>query len=52
MAHELGLETVVEVIESAAQLEKLTDLEMDLGQGFLLGVPDTVAVWRGKVAYL
>ncbi len=52
MAHELGLETVVEVIESAAQLDKLTELKMDLGQGFLLGVPDTVAVWRGKVNYL
>ncbi len=52
MAHELGLETVVEVIETAAQLQKLRGLAMDLGQGYLLGVPDSVAVWRGKLNYL
>ena len=52
MAHELGLETVVEVIETAAQLQKLRGLAMDLGQGYLLGVPDSVAVWQGKLNYL
>lgn len=52
MARDLGLETVVEFIETAAQATKLEALEMDLGQGYLLGVPDPVPVWRGKINYL
>ncbi|RMG33632.1 MAG: EAL domain-containing protein [Gammaproteobacteria bacterium] len=52
MAHELGLTTVVEVIETLDQFDRLEAMRMDLGQGFLLGVPDTVPVWRGKISYL
>ncbi|HIE55530.1 MAG TPA: EAL domain-containing protein, partial [Chromatiaceae bacterium] len=39
MAHELGLKTVVELIETTAQADKLELLRMDLGQGYLLGIP-------------
>ena len=52
MARELNLETVVEVIETVAQVDKLRELDMDIGQGYLLGIPDTVAVWKGKLNYL
>ncbi len=52
MAAELGLKTVVEVIEHPSQLEKLQGLGMDIGQGYLLGVPDTARVWLGKFNYL
>ncbi|WJW75469.1 EAL domain-containing protein [Thiohalobacter sp. IOR34] len=52
MAQRLGLETVVEFIETIEQAEKLESLEMDFGQGYLLGVPDPVPVWRGKINYL
>ena len=52
MARELNLVTVVEFIETIRQAEKLEALQMDLGQGYLLGVPDPVPVWQGKLAYL
>ncbi|RMG28977.1 MAG: EAL domain-containing protein [Gammaproteobacteria bacterium] len=52
MAKELNLVTVVEFIETLVQAERLEALQMDLGQGYLLGVPDPVPVWQGKLAYL
>ncbi len=52
MAKELNLVTVVEFIETLMQAERLEALQMDLGQGYLLGVPDPVPVWQGKLAYL
>ncbi len=52
MARELNLVTVVEFIETIRQAEKLEALKMDLGQGYLLGVPDPVPVWQGKLVYL
>ena len=52
MARELNLVTVVEFIETNRQAEKLEALKMDLGQGYLLGVPDPVPVWQGKLVYL
>jgi EAL domain-containing protein (putative c-di-GMP-specific phosphodiesterase class I) len=52
MARELGLETVAEFIETLEQAERLEAAQIDFGQGFLLGVPDPVAVWLGKLSYL
>ncbi len=52
MARELELETVVEFIETPQQLHTLEAMRMDLGQGFLLGLPDPIPVWRGKLTYL
>ena len=42
----LGLETLAEGIETAAQLDELVRLECDSGQGFLLATPLTVADLR------
>ena len=36
-AHALGLEVTAEGIETRAQLERLTDLGCDRGQGYLIG---------------
>ena len=52
MARELGMETVVEMVETPDQAERLRHLEIDFGQGYFLGVPDPVPVWQGKLAYL
>jgi len=52
MARELELQTVVEFIETAEQADRLEALQMDFGQGYLLGVPDPVPVWLGKLNYL
>lgn len=52
MAAELGLRTVAEYVETLDQAELLEKIEVDFGQGYLLGLPDTPAAWRGKVAYL
>jgi len=52
MAQELGLMTVVEYIETRDQLETLEGIDIDFGQGYLLGIPDPVKVWLGKLAYL
>ncbi len=52
MARELELQTVVEFIETVEQADRLEALEMDFGQGHLLGVPDPVPVWLGKLSYL
>jgi len=37
MARELGLSTVVEYVETREQLQQLEDIDIDLGQGYLLG---------------
>ncbi len=52
MARELELQTVVEYVETTAQLDKLTEINLDFGQGYLLGVPDPVPVWQGKLNYI
>ncbi len=52
MARELGLSTVVEFVETHEQLHRLEAIDIDLGQGYLLGVPDPVSVWLGKMVYL
>ncbi len=52
MAGELGLATVAEFIENASQLARLRRMEVDYGQGYLLGVPDRIETWLGKVAFL
>ncbi len=52
MARELGLDTVAEYIETPEQQETLERLRIDLGQGFLIGIPDPVPVWKGKMNYL
>ncbi len=52
MARELGLSTVVEYVETREQLQSLEAIDIDLGQGYLLGIPDPVPVWLGKLAYL
>lgn len=52
MARELELETVVEYVETTHQLDKLIDMDVDFGQGYLLGVPDPVPVWQGKLNYI
>ncbi len=52
MAQELNLRTVVEYVETTGQLDKLVGMELDFGQGYLLGVPDPVPVWQGKLNYI
>ncbi len=52
MARELGLKTVVEYIETLEQKDTLEGIDIDFGQGYLLGIPDPVKVWLGKLAYL
>lgn len=52
MAAELALRTVAEYVETLDQAELLEKIEVDFGQGYLLGLPDTPAAWRGKIAYL
>jgi len=52
MAHELQLETVAEMIETMEQRERIRELGIDLGQGYLMGIPDTVGMWLGKLNYL
>ena len=39
LAHDLGLQVVVEGVETQAQLDHLITLECDLAQGFLIGEP-------------
>ncbi len=52
MARELKLQTVVEYIETLDQMDTLNGIDIDFGQGYLLGIPDPVKVWLGKLAYL
>ncbi len=52
MARELDLKTVVEYIETLEQMDTLEGIDIDFGQGYLLGIPDPVKVWLGKLAYL
>ena len=52
MASELQLETVAEMLETVEQRERVRDIGIDLGQGYLLGVPDPVGVWQGKLNYM
>lgn len=42
MAHDLGMETVAEGIETAEQMKELKDLGCDYGQGFLISDPLSV----------
>ena len=39
MAHELGMETIAEGIETGEQLSELINLSCGFGQGFLLSKP-------------
>ncbi|SNT25181.1 EAL domain-containing protein [Rhodococcoides kyotonense] len=39
VTHELGMDTVVEGIETAEQLDACTDMDVTCGQGHLLGLP-------------
>lgn len=41
MAKEFGLKTVAEYVESEAILKKLNELNIDLSQGYLFGMPGT-----------
>ncbi len=52
MAQELGMRTVIECVESERHLELASEIGLDLGQGYLLGIPDTVPSWLAKVIYL
>lgn len=52
MARALDLETVVEYVETFEQADRLEGMRMDFGQGYLLGVPDPVPIWLGKLNYL
>ncbi len=52
MAQALELETVVEFVETLDQVGTLEGMRMDFGQGYLLGVPDPVSIWLGKLNYL
>jgi diguanylate cyclase (GGDEF)-like protein/PAS domain S-box-containing protein len=57
LAHNMGLRTVAEGIERVVQLERLRDMNCDLGQGYHLGRPmavesvvDLLAVDRARTA--
>ena len=39
LAHSLGMTAIAEGIESPGQLERLKDIECDLGQGFYFARP-------------
>ncbi len=39
LSRTLGLTTIAEGVETPAQLERLTDMGCDVGQGFLIGRP-------------
>lgn len=52
MASELHLETVAEMIETQEEHDRMEQLGIDLGQGYLIGIPDPVPVWVGKMNYL
>lgn len=43
LAAALGMRTVAEGMETAKQLEVVTDLHCDIGQGYLLGRPGSCA---------
>jgi EAL domain-containing protein (putative c-di-GMP-specific phosphodiesterase class I) len=48
LAHNMGLKVVAEGVESEAVLQRLTDLECDLAQGFHLSrplPPDRLEAW-------
>ena len=46
IAHGLGIRTVAEGIESAALVEPLRELGVDMGQGYLFGRPAPVVLGR------
>ncbi len=48
VAHDLGLSTIAEGVETELQLNQLKDLGCDRAQGYLLGVPAPQAIrWAG-----
>ena len=49
LAKSLDLVTVAEGIEKQSQLEMLTELGCELGQGYLLGHPDTQETMSGRL---
>jgi EAL domain-containing protein (putative c-di-GMP-specific phosphodiesterase class I) len=53
IGHALGMSIVAEGIERVTQLDRLRDMDCDLGQGYLLGRPMTPAAfeaWRSSSA--
>lgn len=50
-AHALGLSVTAEGIERTAQLERLTELGCELGQGFLFGAPAAVSGFDDSAAH-
>jgi EAL domain-containing protein (putative c-di-GMP-specific phosphodiesterase class I) len=50
LAHELGLTTVAEGIETDRQLAWLINKGCTLGQGYLLARPEEVAIFEDRLA--
>jgi diguanylate cyclase (GGDEF)-like protein/PAS domain S-box-containing protein len=50
LAHALGMVVVAEGVETAEQLRRLTDLGVDLAQGYYLGRPVDAGTFRGLLA--
>ena len=50
LAHDLGIDVVVEGIESEAALALITELGADVAQGFLIGRPGPAGTCAGRVA--
>ena len=46
LARKLGLDVIAEGIETPAQLNALRDLDVELGQGFLVGRPAAAGTGR------
>jgi EAL domain-containing protein (putative c-di-GMP-specific phosphodiesterase class I) len=55
MVHELGISVVAEAIETSEQLDELTNLKCDVGQGYLFArplTPTAVAEFRHGIPQL
>jgi diguanylate cyclase (GGDEF)-like protein len=50
LGHDLRKEIVVEGVETASQLDLLTEMGCDIIQGFLLGRPEPAPVWETRPA--
>ena len=46
LARKLGLDVIAEGIETPAQLDALRELDVELGQGFLVGRPAAAGTGR------